>query len=131
MSHALGKTAEALAAQFLIEQGYTLIAQNYRVAKVGEIDIIARKVFENRFGKSVATLVCVEVKARSNTTFGRAIEMVSVSQQKRLIKTMSHFLQTHSEYHNDDVRFDVIAIDVADSMAITENDWVRGAFLAA
>lgn len=129
-SQALGRLAEQKACEFLQGRGYGVIATNYKVANVGEIDIIARTIERRRDGRSFAVLVCVEVKARTVGGFGRAVETVGLAKQKRLINTISHFVQTHNEYGNDDIRFDVIAIDkTTDGLVINDDDWVCGAFL--
>ena len=54
-AHDLGKNAEKLAASYLQNLGYKLLAKNYRYLKA-EVDLIVQK--EN-------TLVAVEVKART------------------------------------------------------------------
>lgn len=113
----LGKSAEQQACEFLQTQGYQIVVCNYTVAKVGEIDIIA-------FGQD--ELVAVEVKARTGSHFGTAIEQVTPAKQKKMIRTMLYFLQDerYQVYADASVRFDVIGFD-GEKMS-----WIQGAFLA-
>ncbi len=95
----LGKKGEELALQFLKKRGYRIIGRNY-VCKMGEMDIIA---------KEKDTLVFVEVKARTSTTFGPPQLAVNSAKQRQLSKVALNFLK---EKHLEDVkaRFDVVAI---------------------
>lgn len=97
----IGQHYEQLAAQFLIKQGLTLVAQNVQ-ARVGELDLIMKE------GK---TLVFVEVKYRQNQHHGHAAESVTPQKQQRLIKTAYYWMQRHNllDCHSD-FRFDIIAI---------------------
>lgn len=112
----LGKTAEQQACAFLQAQGYQIVACNYKIAKVGEIDIIA-------YGFD--TLVAVEVKARTRATFGTAAAQVGLGKQRKIVQTMLYFLQDeqYQAYANCAVRFDVIGFDGA------KMSWLQGAFL--
>lgn len=56
----IGKLGEAVAATWLEEHGYEIITTNY-FARVGEIDIIARYIADNR-------LSFIEVKTRKKRT---------------------------------------------------------------
>lgn len=56
----IGRWGEKLASKFLKKQGYKIVDRNYRT-KAGEIDIIA---------KEKESLVFVEVKTRSDSSFG-------------------------------------------------------------
>jgi len=57
---AFGKWGESLAADYLVEKGYTLVVTNFRTPD-GEIDLVVQKDGE---------LVFVEVKTRRNVRFG-------------------------------------------------------------
>ncbi len=59
---AAGARAEALAAEFLVARGLTIVARNFRTRR-GEIDLIAR---------DGETLVFVEVRLRRSPNFGGA-----------------------------------------------------------
>ncbi|ETR74133.1 MAG: endonuclease [Candidatus Magnetoglobus multicellularis str. Araruama] len=97
--HQLGKDSETLAVNYLLENGYTIIQRNFRT-KGGEIDIIAR---ENN------TLVFVEVKSRTSTRYGHALQSLTHRQKKRLTKTALMYLHQH-QMKNQSARFDVVAI---------------------
>lgn len=122
-----GDFYENLACEFLQKNACQIIITNYAVPNVGEIDIIAQcdKVLPT--GKIYPTLLCVEVRARRHNRFASAIETVTKTKQKRLIATMSHFLQQNAQYANFDVRFDVLAFDFNQNHATFE--WLQGAFL--
>lgn len=93
-----GKEAELAATDFLIKNGYKIIAQNYRYLKA-EVDIIAR--IEN-------TIVIVEVKARSTDIFINPEEAVTKAKIKLLISAADHFVQDIKE--DLEVRFDIISV---------------------
>ena len=100
----LGTWGEAIAAEALRSQGFTVIEQNYR-SRYGEIDIIA----ENR-----EYLVFAEVKLRKSTYFGAAREFVDLRKQERLRATASMWLEEHETSLQP--RFDVIEIYAPDGM---------------
>lgn len=97
----LGKEGERLAAKFLKENGYKIIKTNYRFGK-GEIDIIAEDP-EDKF------LVFVEVKTRNTTEYGTPESAVTPGKIRQLKKIAELYLYEH-EIHEQDCRFDVIAI---------------------
>ena len=95
----LGKKGEEVANRFLKNRGYRVIARNY-VCKMGEMDIIA---------KEKDTLVFIEVKTRTSTTFGPPQLAVNPKKQSQMSKVALNFLK---EKRLEDVkaRFDVVAI---------------------
>ncbi len=102
----VGNRGEDWAAEWLQGQGYEIWFRNYRHGRA-EIDIIARK------GKLV---VFVEVKTRSNLSFGDpeiAVNRVKISHIK---KAAEHFIHANDWPH--DVRFDVIAISLGEDREI-------------
>lgn len=131
-SQKIGRHYEQQACDFLMGQGYEIIARNWCVACVGEIDIIARKQNIPTTHQAMFTLVCVEVKAKihktNNGCYGQASHQVTINKQKRLITTMQHFLLEHDDYQKDDVRFDVFAFDVCGQSC--QQTWLKNAFLA-
>ena len=93
-----GKNGEALAANYLIKKGFTIVKQNYRY-KRNEIDIIAQKT---------DLLLFVEVKARTGVAFGYPETFVDKKQQHRLQEGAEQYL---IDYDWDGaIRFDIIAI---------------------
>lgn len=95
----LGKKGEEIALRFLKKRGYRIIERNY-VCKMGEMDIIA---------KEKDTLVFVEVKARTSTTFGPPQLAVNSSKQRQLSKVALNFLK-EKQIEDMKARFDVVAI---------------------
>lgn len=95
----LGNVGENIAAKFLENHGYKIIARNYRI-RSAEIDIIA---------EIGGVIVFVEVKTRSNIRHGSAAEAVNFRKQKKIIEAASIFLQDEN-YCDCACRFDVIEI---------------------
>lgn len=96
-----GKQGEAAAVRFLQENGYEIVATNYRYQHA-EIDLIAKK------GK---LLVFVEVKTRSNLSYGQPEEFVSYTKAKLVMKAAEHYVFAHDWLH--DIRFDIVAVTLA------------------
>lgn len=94
----LGKEGEERAANYLIEQGYIILARNYRFGRA-EVDIIAQ---------IDQTLAFIEVKTRSNYAFGFPEESVGKTKQKLMARAASEYV--YATNLNLAVRFDVIAI---------------------
>ncbi|QBF83461.1 YraN family protein [Shewanella maritima] len=105
-----GQAAEQQARHYLEQQGLSFVAANVSYP-FGEIDLIMREQ---------QTLVFVEVKYRSSSQFGGAIQALSQAQIRRIRMAASHYLQQNKI--NPSCRFDV--------MAITANDinWLKGCF---
>src|SRR5512139_3460791 len=98
-----GALAEQLAAQFLQRQGLKLLQTNYR-CRYGEIDLICQH-------KEV--LVFVEVRLRSNGTFGGAAASIDARKQAKLLRSAHHYLATLP--HVPPCRFDAILMQSTDS----------------
>ena len=94
----LGEKGEALAVDFLLQNGYEIVERNYRFQKA-EVDIIA---------KLKDTLAIVEVKTRSTIDFGNPQDFVKPKQIQRLVKAVDHFVNENKL--DVEVRFDIIAI---------------------
>jgi putative endonuclease len=94
----LGKKGEELAVGYLREQGYTILATNFRAGR-NEIDIVAR---------DGDTLVIVEVKSRQSNFFAEPEYSVTKDKQKALIRAANSYI-----YRNNidlETRFDIVAI---------------------
>lgn len=94
----LGKKAEELAAEFLLKNGYKILARNFRFQKA-EIDIISEK--------DDFIIVC-EVKARSTDVFNLPQESVNKKKIKLLVSAADHYLKEFSI--TKEVRFDIISV---------------------
>jgi len=92
-----GNEAEERACEILRKLGYEIVARNWR-CRYGEVDIVARDGDQ---------LVFVEVKARSNRSFGGPEAAVGRVKQRKILATAGQFLsQTQCCLP---VRFDVVA----------------------
>ena len=124
----LGQWAEQQARILLELENYQYVEQNYH-SRYGEIDLIVRLGME---------LVFVEVKARSAGSYATACEVITESQQRKIIKTAQIFLQKHPNYGDFDCRFDVICFDFSEKFAKTvqpdfsklqyDQQWIKHAF---
>ena len=110
-----GLEAERLAATFLMNQGLKLVAKNYH-CRFGEIDLVMR---------DASTLVFIEVRLRSNKTFGSAAASITPQKQQKLMLTAQHYLQQSND--KSACRFDIILMEKTDINAI---DWLKNAFEA-
>lgn len=112
----LGKYAEQRAVDYLRQQKYRILAQNFRW-RYKEIDIIAS---QNK------TLVIVEVKARTNLYFGAPETFVSRRKIQNLVEATNAYM---NQYQIDwEVRFDVIALSF--SKGSWEIKYLKDAFNA-
>ena len=96
----LGSIGEKLAVSFLEAKGYRILERNFK-SKIGEVDIVAQ---------DKDTVCFIEVKARTTDDFGKAIEAVSTTKQRRLAKVALFYLRKNN-LEDVGVRFDVVAID--------------------
>jgi putative endonuclease len=97
---ARGREGEAVAARSLEEEGWAILARNFRGPR-GEIDIIAARA---------DTLAFVEVKNWS--IFGAEDLEAALSSRKRrrIIETSKIFLSRNREYSSARVRYDVLLL---------------------
>ncbi len=95
-----GKIGEQKAADYLQKSGYKIIERNYRYSRFAEIDIIA---------KDKDTLVFVEVKTRSGTSFGHPFEAVNKSKIENIYKAGLSYLQNSKEHYKK-YRIDIISV---------------------
>lgn len=112
-----GNDSELLAAEFLENQGYTIIERNYRNS-IGEIDLIAR---------DKETLVFAEVKARSSTRYGNPKEALTYSKQKKISKTAMLYLKMTKQMRIK-ARFDVVAIHPSENGEDHRIELIKNAF---
>lgn len=94
-----GASAEEDALKILREQGYKILAENYRAASA-EIDIIAR---------DKDTICFVEVKARNSARFGLPQEAVSRLKQHKISRAALCFLK-ENHLLDKKARFDVVSL---------------------
>lgn len=94
-----GARAEQTAAAFLRGRGLRLLARNYR-APGGEIDLIAEET---------GTLVFVEVRLRSGTRHGGALESIDRPKRRRIVLAARHYL-AQRRGAEPPCRFDVVLL---------------------
>jgi len=95
----LGKSGEDRASGFLKENGYKILAKNYR-SRLGEIDIVAQD-------KDV--LCFIEVKTRATTYYGLPQEAVTHLKQRQISKAALAYLKENNLL-DDKARFDVLTV---------------------
>ena len=95
----IGKIGEKIAADYLFENGYQVLDQNFSV-KYGEIDLVAQ---------DEGIIVFVEVKTRTSANFGLPEDSITPAKLERLQNAALMWLQAHPESPGD-WRVDVIAI---------------------
>lgn len=119
-----GESAEQDACKFLIKNKLRLVTKNFS-CKFGEIDLI---MLDNQ------SLVFVEVRYRKNSQFGSGAESITISKQRKLIKTASYYLQQNPKTSQYATRFDVISMSPTVEQQSTSNetkiDWIKDAFQA-
>jgi len=101
ISNPTARFGEEIAGQFLTKKGYKIIDRNFRKG-YGEIDIVA--IHDN-------VLVFVEVKTRTTSLFGGAIEAISYGKLKKLIRTCEYYKLLHPKLP-ESMRIDAILIDL-------------------
>ena len=97
--HEIGKLGEDLACRYLQNQGYKILERNFETRQ-GEIDIIALDKSE---------IVFIEVKTRSNISYGKPAEAVNEIKQNHLIKTIEYYIYSR-HLENEFIRIDIIEI---------------------
>lgn len=107
-----GAAYEELAAQWLTEQGYTILEKNF-YCRQGEIDLIAR---DGRY------LVFIEVKYRRDGQAGYPAEAVNRYKQRKISRAAVYYCHRHQIPEEQACRFDVI------SMLGDEVEHIKNAF---
>ena len=99
-SKQLGTHGEQIAARYLQQHGYAIIAKNVHV-RIGEIDIIARKYDVWHF---------VEVKTRSSTKHGQPYEAVQSWKVLHLQKAAYAYMLREGHGLHAPMSMDVVSI---------------------
>lgn len=107
----IGSDYEKRAAEYLKQQGFCIIEQNF-YSRSGEIDIIAK---DGRY------LVFVEVKYRRDNSCGNPLEAVNAKKQKRICRTAFYYCAKHGYGDITPCRFDVIAMEGEDQITHIKN----------
>ena len=111
MSHNidLGKQGEELAKNYLLENGYTLVEENWRWHH-HEVDlIVCNSVY----------MVFVEVKTRTGVVFGEPEVFVTHEKQQKIIRAANAFmLKTKS---SKDARFDIVSVVIQNNESVVKH----------
>ena len=107
-----GTRWERWASEYLQGQGMRVVESNFR-CRQGEVDLI---------GRHQGYLVFVEVKYRSSSRKGHALEAVDCRKQRRICRTADFYRFLHGIGDDMPVRYDVLAVQDG------EAHWVRNAF---
>ncbi|WEK33782.1 MAG: YraN family protein [Candidatus Pseudobacter hemicellulosilyticus] len=102
--HDIGKKGETLATNWLQQQGYTILHQNWCYYHY-EIDVIAAK-------KGI--LHFVEVKTRSSSYFGLPEESVSKKKISNMMKCADQYQYRHPQWTR--IQYDILSILLAGEM---------------
>lgn len=117
-NRAYGAIGEDAAVAYLNKHGYKVLCRNFRVGKMGELDII---------GMENGTLCFIEVKTRSNEMFGTPAQAVSVKKQATIVKLAQIYMQNH-RYNDIPVRFDVMELMMDRTGGIKDIQHIQNAF---
>jgi putative endonuclease len=96
-THDKGQAYERLAAEFFEQQGFEVVARNWRGGR-REIDLVVQRK---------RLLIFVEVKAALSDAFGHPAERVDQRKMARLTRAARQFM-VEREVSDCDVRFDVV-----------------------
>ena len=99
MSRAKGNIAEALAVDFLLAKGYSIVEQNF-YSRFGEIDIIA-----------ICDDVLHFIEVKSGLDYESAIQNITPSKIRKLTKTIDVYLKKNALH----VTYELDAITVVNS----------------
>ncbi|WP_304063901.1 YraN family protein [Pedobacter glucosidilyticus] len=94
----LGKNGEQIAKDFLEQQGFEILDENWCFGKA-EVDIIA---FKHKI------IIFIEVKTRSGNAFGEPEDFVDVKKQRLLTDAAEEYVYLMN--HKGEIRFDIISI---------------------
>ena len=109
-TNAFGELGERIAARWLEQQGYTVLARRWRSGH-RDIDVIAQRD---------GTVAFVEVKTRAALEFGDPVEAVHAAKQRSLVRSAREWMARERNSASHDVRFDVIGVLLHDRKV-----WVR------
>ena len=97
----VGRKGEDAAAGILEEKGFLILARNYAVHNVGEIDIIAEKS---------ADIYIFEVRTRLNVgVYPDSAESVMYAKRMKVIKTAERFIEENGLFDKN-IIFEVIRV---------------------
>ena len=98
----MGNLGEEIASKYVNENGYQILERNF-YTRHGELDIIAKQNDEIAF---------IEVKTRSNHSYGNPREAVTPIKQKHMYQAAKYYLYK-TKQENAFTRFDVVEVYVS------------------
>ena len=98
----LGIDGEALACEALEKLGYSIVERRFRT-RLGEIDVVA----DDR-----GTVVFVEVKTKTDSSFSDPVESVTKQKQRRLVSMAEQYV-AYKRLDQRPCRFDVVTVDAS------------------
>lgn len=115
-----GQYYEALASDYLQQQGLTLIETNYH-SQFGEVDLI---MFDQQ------VLCFIEVKFRQKKSFGGAVSAIPPAKQKKIVKTAQCYILSKPTITQRPMRFDAVILQFESSVSNLSIEWIKSAFYA-
>ena len=100
---ARGREAEALAAAWLAERGYRVVARNH-AHRGGEVDLVC---------EAAGVLCFVEVRSRSDAAHGGPEETVDRRKARRVVLAATDWALRNGGLERE-IRFDVVAVTFGD-----------------
>ena len=105
-NQARGAHGEELVARWYAERGYEVLDRNWRLSRVGELDLVLGRP-AGRTGTRL--VVFCEVKTRTSTAFGHPFEAVSPAKLERVRRLGQAWLVEHG-MRRARTRVDVAAV---------------------
>ena len=99
VSHELGRIGENIIADYITKLGYKVVERNF-ACNQGEIDIIAKDKEE---------LVVIEVKTRTDISYGEASEAVTDTKKRHLVNSIKYYIYKQ-KLENQPIRIDVAEV---------------------
>ena len=99
VSHELGRIGENIIADYITKLGYKVVERNF-ACNQGEIDIVAKDKEE---------LVFIEVKTRTDISYGEASEAVTNTKKRHLINSIKYYIYKQ-KLENQPIRIDVAEV---------------------
>lgn len=118
----IGKLGETYAEKFLNANNYRILQKNFH-SRFGEIDIIAIDL-----NSSPPQLIFIEVKTRTNNSFGAPQESISRQKLSRIFKTAIHFLNHAIKKFSCHWRIDAIAVKLDHNHKLQTIDHFKNIF---
>ena len=113
----VGNYGEDLSKNYLVENGYLIIEENFSCT-FGEIDIIA---LHDKY------LCFIEVKTRYTTKFGFPLESITRAKQRKIIKTDEYFICKNKLFKHF-CRFDALEVIFTDKSNFPKINHIKNAF---